>query len=404
MIQFTSDVYFVEGAKNGAIYDLAKNRVFAVNASAVKVIHQIAAGKRLETYECEYKQMLKDAGLFDESFTIREVTPDNMPELMRDTTFDLVWLELTHACNLKCIHCYEGDVHRRTVVRLTFEQWRKVIDQISELGSKGIVVIGGEPSIHPDACRILRYLKEKGLAASFFTNATFDDRELKATLLETGTALRVSLYGHVSAVHDKITQVPGSFEHTVANIKWFLAQGLPVHVSVIFMRENEAFRNEIESFVRGLGVSGYKFDVIRCVHGGNQESHLPVLNDMKRMGRIREAKFRISREKFMNALHFNPCWNRKLVVSEDGTVLPCEFAREIRIANVQESSLSEIVKSDALLRCWRLSMDHITICRVCEFRYACRDCRPYAMAKRNCRNDKTPRCDYNPEKGVWENE
>lgn len=40
MIELLPDVIFVEGAVNGAIYDLVRERVFAVNSSAASIIRK----------------------------------------------------------------------------------------------------------------------------------------------------------------------------------------------------------------------------------------------------------------------------------------------------------------------------------------------------------------------------
>ena len=85
-------------------------------------------------------------------------------------------------------------------------------------------------------------------------------------------------------------------------------------------------------------------------------------------------------------------------------VLPCVFERELKYGNVRNNSLKEIMESKAANECWHLDFSKINTCKDCEFRFACKDCRPLGRSKSGDLCDKVPTCRYNPYLGVWENE
>jgi MoaA/NifB/PqqE/SkfB family radical SAM enzyme len=52
---------------------------------------------------------------------------------------------------------------------------------------------------------------------------------------------------------------------------------------------------------------------------------------------------------------------------------------------------------------WNISKDEVEICRDCEYRYACTDCRAFTDKKAN-KYARPSRCNYNPYQGLWKGE
>ena len=402
MKQLAKDVFFEHGFKNGAIYNLNTSEVYSVNDIACDIIERVTAGEKISDKEQEYINTLRQNGVFENE--IDRTIPCSSPEqyLPRET-FDIVWLEITQACNMRCLHCYEGSIHApaSSGQRLTLAEWKEIIDQIHELGARRIVVIGGEPTVVPCLEGILDHLYEKQMDTTLFTNASFQDDSLFELICNHKTKIKFSLYGHNAEVHDSITQHPGSFERLVANIKSFLERDVHVTAAIVLMKENEQYVHEIESFVKALGIKQYKFDVIREVYSGQQSEHKPTRREIINLGLISQPYFRLTRERFYAFFNKNTCWNRKLVISETGIMLPCVFARNEIIGNIRRTSLKELLHSKELSRFWDYSFDNVDGCGMCEFKYACKDCRPLAIAVRGRISEKNPRCCYDPQTGEW---
>ena len=403
MIRLADKVFFLRGARNGAIYDLVRGRVFAVNESACDIVSKAARGDELSSSDIAYIRQLASAKLVDDRSQITEMEEGCLSIPKEHYSFDLVWLEVTQCCNLKCIHCYEGCRHVSSPRKLSKRQWFEIIDQIAELGSENVVVIGGEPSCSRITPEIIEYLAQKKLRTTVITNGVAIGRRLRRAIVSNKVKVRISIYGHCAEVHDRVTGVSGSFQKTMDSVAYFLSHNVRVDANVVLMRENEQHLHEIEEHLKSIGVTGYKFDVIRSVFAGTQSAHSPETEEVLRLGRLSRPRFKISEKQFLNAMHRHPCWNRKVSVGEDGKVMPCVFARNIIVGDLRKQRLCDICNSKELMSCWGLKMDDVSVCSDCEFRYACRDCRPLAISVRNCRTDKMPKCDYNPVSGVWGN-
>lgn len=396
MIEISRNVVYVKGAKNGAIYNFNSEEVFSVNDFACSIIEKIIKSEDLNHEEFQYKNLLIDAMLLDDFFEKQEYIPENSTDKI-----NLVWLEITQACNMKCIHCYEGNEHIVTKNPLSLDEWRDVIDQINQLDVNRVVIIGGEPGTHKDVATIAEYTATKGINTTIFTNGSLITDELKNIIMRNQIEVKLSLYGHNAVIHDKITQVPGSFNNLVNTIRFFVEHGVKVSIAVVLMRENEEYYNEILDFVKLLNVNRYKFDVIREVFSGNQGLHIPRKKEIIDYAKRSSPKFNISKAKFDKANFKNTCWAGKFVISEDGNILPCVFERNISCGNIRNNSIEEILKSSELVRCWNMTFEKINKCKECEFRFACNDCRPLARSINGCIEDKNPRCTYDVYNGEW---
>ena len=62
-------------------------------------------------------------------------------------------LELTYACNWRCVFCYNPRHHDKR--RLDGDEWRVVIDDLRELGTLNVTLTGGEPLTHPQAFEVM---------------------------------------------------------------------------------------------------------------------------------------------------------------------------------------------------------------------------------------------------------
>lgn len=401
MYEINKNIVYVKGASRGAIYNFNSGDVFSVNTVACQIIDKLRDGADdFSTKETDYIKLLVTNGLYDENFTIKKYKPD-----LRDfKNLKLAWLEITQACNMKCLHCYEGSSHVQSKNKLNLTQWKHIIDQLKMLDVERVVVIGGEPTINPDVIEILKYLSFKNVPTTLFTNAFFKDEKLRETIVEHKIRLKISLYGHNATVHDTITTIPGSFDRLIENIKYFIQKSVDISLAVTLMKENENYVNEIEDFIKSLGIKQYKFDVIRQVYCGTQHEHIPTLQETRNFSLRRKPNFTTSKTHFDTYFNKNTCWYGKLVVTEEGKILPCVFERNIILGDINHQTLDDIINSSQTKKYWYLDYSKVNVCMDCEYRFACTDCRPLAFSKAGNIFEKNLRCTYNPYKGEWGNE
>ena len=102
---------------------------------------------------------------------------------------------------------------------------------------------------------------------------------------------------------------------------------------------------------------------------------------------------------FFEANSFNGCLNRKISVDVYGNIKNCPSMKD-SYGNIRDTSLLEAVDAAGFREKWSISKDHISICRDCEFRYACSDCRAY-LENPDDALSKPLKCGYDPYSGTW---
>jgi radical SAM protein with 4Fe4S-binding SPASM domain len=84
--------------------------------------------------------------------------------------FERVSLVTTYQCNNRCRFCYAKRMILTPKKSMDFEIFTKLVDLLSEVGTDGIDLIGGEPTLHQDLLKMVRYVRGKGIACFLITN------------------------------------------------------------------------------------------------------------------------------------------------------------------------------------------------------------------------------------------
>lgn len=400
VIKLNKDVVMVCGANRAAIYNFNDGNVYSINENAKTLLLEIYKNKKMIANSDTKKFITKliNFGLLDiEYIGDFDVEKSSAPSLF------FAWLELTEICNEKCVHCYESFHDKdRNITILNFDFWKQAIDQLKESGCRSIQLIGGEPLLYPEILKIIEYAYLKKLETTIFTNATMLDDNTIQFCKDKGVGFRVSLYGHNAEIHDCITQMSGSFEKTINNIKKIKKQNIPISIAVIIMKENQDYIEQIKEFILNLELTYDGFDLIRKVYGGCQDEHLVNNTKIKKLKYLSFPAFFAEKKFFQRAIGYNTCWGNKIAITSNGKVIPCVFERDIILGDLKINNITDIVNSEEFNFISTLSKDKIEICKDCEFRYACKDCRPLGKSLDGNLWGKYAYCTYNPYIGRWQ--
>lgn len=403
MYQINNNVVYVRGAQKGAIYDFTSRNVYWISHESCDLLDKVIQANNcfscFSPEETEYLSLLRSKNLLNENFNIQPYQPPQT----KTCNLEMAWLEITQACNCRCLHCYQGNEHVPVKNALKIDEWKKIINDLSRLSVSRVVVIGGEPCVHKDIGEILLELYKVGIDTTLFTNATLINAQLMDLIIRCSDkiSVKVSLYADNAKDHDFITQCPGSFDKLVNNIKTLTSNGVTVNIAVVAMRENQDKLSNIRDFIHSLGANYSKFDVIRNVFGGTQDQHTPTDPDIINSCLFCKPHFVADKYRFDNNQYKNSCWYGKIAITETGDVLPCVFERNIVYGNVKNNSIQEILRSETLSKCWFMDFGFVDYCSVCEFRFSCKDCRPLSFSVEGKITTKNPRCKYNPYTGEW---
>lgn len=110
--------------------------------------------------------------------------------------------------------------------------------------------------------------------------------------------------------------------------------------------------------------------------------------------------FMIDIKNFSKAKNYNNCLKDKLFIDWNGEIKNCPAFVDsfMNIRNLSLNSLDKKIKNDKIRN---ITKDFISICKDCEFRYICTDCRAYTEDPTDIYS-KPLKCGYNPYTGEWE--
>lgn len=408
------NVVLVNGAKRAALYNLGSGDVFSIDERAKLLLTGCEKGlslaeifsKESNLFEAEsisYLDQLCASDLgkytsFCEGNTNEEVLFKPVPIL------EFIWLEVSSGCNLQCIHCYAKSAPSSIgTEKMGVADWCKVIKESRALGCERLQFIGGEPLLLGDKLiELIEFSTKEGFSfVEVFTNGTLLDEKMVAAFLANNVRVAISFYGEKESVHDSITLSRGSHARTLDAIKKILDYGIELRVSIIGMLQNEDESIATSDFLKSLGVKNIQFDIVRpSGRGGSVEV---ASEKLQKQLWLRAPNFPACRTNtFARRRKGHSCFLTKVCVGADGTIYPCIMERSLSYGNVLEQSLASVLSEDSTIQIRELSKDKIDVCKDCEYRYACHDCRPRALAGMDLPFNAKPReCLYDPYSGLW---
>jgi SPASM domain peptide maturase of grasp-with-spasm system len=116
-------------------------------------------------------------------------------------------------------------------------------------------------------------------------------------------------------------------------------------------------------------------------------------------GVIHESYFSSNIELFTESLHFNNCLNKKVSIDVNGNIKNCPSMKN-SFGNLKTTAIETVIALAKFKNLWYIRKDEIDVCKDCEFRYICTDCRAYIEDEQNILS-KPKKCSYDPFKGVW---
>lgn len=172
-------------------------------------------------------------------------------------------LDLTHRCNLRCVHCYLGDqrsIRKDSKAELSTAQWMSIMDDLREAGCLHLLITGGEPLLRRDFEEIYRHAKSNGFLVTVFTNGTLvTDSILKIFDDLPPRAVEISLYGATPATYERVTGIRGSYAQCLEGIQGLLDRQINLSLKTILMTLNRHEFYDMENKAKEYGVK-FRFD------------------------------------------------------------------------------------------------------------------------------------------------
>lgn len=163
---------------------------------------------------------------------------------------------ITQKCNYDCKYCFTefGEGHLKD--EYTYEEFTKLIDEALEIGMSQVSFTGGEPFMHKDFLKMIKYVYENGMTINeILTNGSLITQEILDYLKDQYylPEMRISFDG-INNKHNEIRQT-NSDEKVIDNIKLCIANGFHTRITYNLSHFNlEELRPTVE-YLENIGVN-----------------------------------------------------------------------------------------------------------------------------------------------------
>lgn len=169
----------------------------------------------------------------------------------------IFYFNITYGCNSNCIFCYSHNTWHNAQPHneMTVEQFFAYLDD-KELSAKDRVIVnGGEPLMHTEIGKILGGLLPYGCEVLIYTNGRMITNYDLSCLNENFRFI-IPIHGY-EEIHDSITRVKGSYQETIAGLKYLVEQtNCPVDVKLILnnrmIEEDPSGDRTLQAFEREI--------------------------------------------------------------------------------------------------------------------------------------------------------
>lgn len=257
---------------NEIISIYSENDRLEIQKDFESILRQLEDEKLIEIY----------GGLKGTNGLPREYLPSNQNNpLIEDLT-----IEITNACNERCIHCYLPDSLKDNSVSLNVTEIIRIIKEFVALGGKSVTLTGGEVFLHKDIQQIIEHITDTGLQYALYSNLILlSDRHLDFLCKNRPYLVQVSLYALQPDAHDAITKIKGSWYRTMGAIRKLMDKNIPVKIACPVMRENVNHIVELIQFTQDNGIEFEPSFVIsaRCDRSDDNLIHRLSVDEFDRL-------------------------------------------------------------------------------------------------------------------------
>lgn len=171
----------------------------------------------------------------------------------------VVW-ELTLACDHACRHCGSRAGTARAS-ELTAAEALEVVGQLAAMGTREVVLIGGEAYLHPGFLEVVRALRDAGIRPAMTTGGLGITEKLAGAMKDAGLQLvSVSIDG-LQEAHDRIRAHPGSWRAAMGALAVLRAAGLPIASNIHINRVNRGDLEALYERLRDVGVAAWQVQI-----------------------------------------------------------------------------------------------------------------------------------------------
>jgi len=161
------------------------------------------------------------------------------------------WFSPTYDCNNRCAWCYAGRL-LSSRYHAPLDQAQTYVRQLKQAGARSCILVGGEPTKYPHLLELVSFMSRIGLEVKIMSNGrALADSNFVTDLKKAGLHYcAVSIEG-TEAIHDAITQVPGSFAESWQGLENLKSAGIRCNTITTVSSYNINIIDELVEFFQG---------------------------------------------------------------------------------------------------------------------------------------------------------
>ncbi|WP_081640556.1 radical SAM protein [Desulfovibrio desulfuricans] len=249
-------------------------------------------------------------------------------------------IELTNRCLNNCIHCSSkscgagGKIHD-----ISLHEIEPVVSSAINSGFHQVVFSGGEPLLHPEFDLFVKYFHSRNIPMKVYTSGVtdssfFNDKE-KIHAMSCLNAITVSCYASDRDLHNSITRNSQSYDKLQEFISQFHNTVEYFEMNFVPMALNAHEMNVVyEKYKEILS----QFNVLKLVCQGNAKNNWGKLfasrecidQELRILCGKQKTKIGNSFGELSNATYRCEAGSKKMCISFDGYVIPCEVFKSSR--------------------------------------------------------------------------
>jgi radical SAM protein with 4Fe4S-binding SPASM domain len=323
--------------------------------------------------------------------------------------FILAW-ELTRACNLNCLHCRASASDQVLPGELTTQQGYSLLDEVSRLGTKMVILTGGEPLLRDDVFDLASYGTSLGLRMTMAVNGALVTKEIARKMIASGIVrVSVSIDGVTREVHDTFRGMDGAFDLALRGIGILVKNGVPVQINTTVAAMNVSQMDAFPAFIESLGaVAWHVFFLVPTGRGQTLEAArireykemLDAFYEVYKRAEI-ECKATCAPQFYRLLAEKNETVKTKGCIAGDGfgfvsstgDVQPCGFL-QLSCGNIKQKTFEEIWSKSSTLTQLRDINSLEDKCKACTYNAICGGCRARAYELKDSIMAADPICWY----------
>lgn len=284
------------------------------------------------------------------------------------TNLRVMEMVYSNACNFKCEHCSTraplGDNAEKL---MPIEKVASLADEADALGLLEWHFHGGELLTNKKRLfELIQAVKPERFYCFLTSNGFLLTKEVAEQLADAGMdRVSVSIDSFDADIHDGFRGVKGAHKRAMAALEYVKDTGMDAFMNITVGHYN-AFSEDVENLCKYSADHGYKTLINIAIPCGKWQGKLDVVIDENDKQHLLDL-----RRKYGNV--YRDIWNpideknlglygcqtmNKLYMTPAGDIFPCSFMH-IRVGNVYEKSLKEIVEYGQSIRYFR---NHSDVC------------------------------------------